>query len=249
MCGVCGCGDTATGLTGHKHVFNQPATRLIRLEQDILSKNNQFATENRQLFQRQGILALNILSSPGSGKTSLLVETIQQLKTEFRIAVIEGDQQTSLDAERIQATGVPALQINTGKACHLEADRIAQAWETLAVSQAQLLLIENVGNLVCPAGFDLGETRRVVVLSVTEGEDKPLKYPDMFHGADLLVLNKVDLLPHLDFDVERCLAYVRQINPQLNIVQLSAKTTDGMPAWLDWLRQQQRAVAQTCLGA
>lgn len=244
MCGVCGCGDESHIAKKHVHVFAQPAPRVIQLELDILSKNNQFAAENRRQFQEQSVLALNLVSSPGSGKTSLLVETIKQLQAEYAIAVIEGDQQTSCDAERIQATGVPAIQINTGKGCHLEADRIGQAWQSLQAQAPNLLFIENVGNLVCPSGFDLGEAHKVVILSVTEGEDKPLKYPDMFHAADLMLLNKIDLLPYLDFDVERCLAYALQVNPRLQILLLSAKTAEGMPAWLDWIKRQQLKLKQ-----
>lgn len=238
MCGVCGCGDDSQATRKHVHVFAQPAPRVIQLELDILSKNNLFAAENRRQFQEQAVLALNLVSSPGSGKTTLLVETIQSLQADYAIAVIEGDQQTSCDAERIRATGVPAIQINTGKGCHLEADRIGQAWQNLQSCSPDMLFIENVGNLVCPSGFDLGEAHKVVILSVTEGEDKPLKYPDMFHAADLMLLNKIDLLPYLDFDVERCLAYARQVNPALQILLVSAKTAEGMPAWLDWIKQQ-----------
>ena len=239
MCGVCGCADNSETAKKHVHVFGQAAPRLIQLELDILSKNNQYAAENRRQFQEQSVLALNLVSSPGSGKTSLLVETIKQLQADYAIAVIEGDQQTDCDAERILATGVPAIQINTGKGCHLEADRIGQAWQSIRSQNPELLFIENVGNLVCPSGFDLGEAHKVVILSVTEGEDKPLKYPDMFHAADLMLLNKIDLLPYLDFDVERCLTYARQVNPHLQILLLSAKTSEGMPAWLDWLKQEQ----------
>ena len=238
MCGVCGCGDDSQTTRKHVHVFAQPAPRVIQLELDILSKNNLFAAENRRQFQEQAVLTLNLVSSPGSGKTTLLVETIHSLQADYAIAVIEGDQQTSFDAERIRATGVPAIQINTGKGCHLEADRIGQAWQNLQSCSPDMLFIENVGNLVCPSGFDLGEAHKVVILSVTEGEDKPLKYPDMFHAADLMLLNKIDLLPYLDFDVERCLAYARQVNPALQILLVSAKTAEGMSAWLDWIKQQ-----------
>ena len=245
MCGVCGCSDDSHAPKKHAHVFGQAAPRLIQLELDILSKNNQFAAENRRQFREHSVLALNLVSSPGSGKTTLLVETIKQLQADSTIAVIEGDQQTSCDAERIQATGVPAIQINTGKGCHLEADRIGQAWQSLQSQNPELLFIENVGNLVCPSGFDLGEAHKVVILSVTEGEDKPLKYPDMFHAADLMLLNKIDLLPYLDFDVGRCLSYAKQVNPRLQILLLSAKTAEGMPAWLDWIKQQQLEHNQT----
>ena len=236
MCGICGCGD---GPSRHAAVFGGPNIRRIQVEQDILGKNNQFAEENRRQFAEHGVLVLNLVSSPGSGKTTLLTETIAQLQTECAIGVIEGDQQTRLDADRIQATGVPAVQINTGKGCHLEAERVGQAWQVLRPHKLGCLFIENVGNLVCPAGFDLGEAHKVVILSVTEGEDKPLKYPDMFNAASLLVLNKIDLLPYVDFDVDRCIAYARQINPDIAVVQVSAKTNQGLLDWLAWIKHQQ----------
>jgi hydrogenase nickel incorporation protein HypB len=187
---------------------------------------------------------LNLLSSPGSGKTSLLIQTIEQLKNSQAVAVIEGDQQTSRDAERIRATGVPALQLNTGKGCHLDAPMVGHAVEQLQPASNGILFIENVGNLVCPAGFDLGEARKVVILSVTEGEDKPLKYPDMFHAADLLLLNKIDLLPHLDFDLQQCIANARRINPGIEIIQLSARSGEGINDWLAWLKRQYTAITQ-----
>ena len=208
---------------------------MVRIEQDILGKNNEYAQANRELFQREGVLALNLVSSPGSGKTSLLTATIERLQGRMPVSVIEGDQQTSNDADRIRATGAPAVQVNTGKGCHLDAHMIGHAVEHLKLQGRGLLLIENVGNLVCPSAFDLGEAHKVVILSVTEGEDKPLKYPDMFHASDLMVLNKVDLLPYVDFDVERCIEYARRINPKLEVLQVSARTGDGMEAWLDWL--------------
>jgi hydrogenase nickel incorporation protein HypB len=210
-------------------------SRLISLEQDILAKNDAFAAANRRLFAAAGIFTLNLMSSPGSGKTTLLVETLKALKGELTAAVIEGDQQTSADAERIRATGVPALQINTGKGCHLDAQMITQAVGRLNVAAGSALFIENVGNLVCPAGFDLGEAAKVVVLSVTEGEDKPLKYPNMFAAADLLVVTKTDLLPYLDFDVAAMLANARKIKPGLQVIQTSAKTGEGMADWLAWV--------------
>lgn len=214
-----------------------PEARRVQIEQDILSKNNQFAAENRRFFAHHGIFALNLLSSPGSGKTTLLVQTILALRARCAIAVIEGDQQTSNDAKRIRATGAPAIQINTGKGCHLEAAMVATALTRLQPQPHSLLMIENVGNLVCPASFDLGEAHKVVVLSVTEGEDKPLKYPDMFRAASLLVLNKIDLLPYLQFDVAACLANARRVNPDIHIIQLSATSGQGMPEWLDWLER------------
>ena len=209
--------------------------RMVKIERDILAKNDAFARDNRRAFASLGIFAVNVVSSPGSGKTSLLVKTIEALKERMPVAVIEGDQQTSNDADRIRATGAPAIQINTGKGCHLDAHAVGHALETLAPDRGAALFIENVGNLVCPAAFDLGEARRVVVFSATEGEDKPLKYPDMFASADLMLLNKADLLPHLDFDVGRCLANALRINPNLQTLIVSAKTGEGVPAFAAWI--------------
>ncbi|MEJ8815639.1 hydrogenase nickel incorporation protein HypB [Variovorax ureilyticus] len=221
--------------------------RTIRLEADILGENNRIAAQNRRHFEAHAVTALNLLSSPGSGKTTLLCATIDALHRRaegLSVSVIEGDQQTSFDAERIRATGAPAIQVNTGKGCHLDAPMVAEAFARLHShdhhhghphDSGSLLFIENVGNLVCPALWDLGEAAKVVVLSVTEGEDKPLKYPDMFAAADLMVLNKIDLLPHLRFDVERCIAGARRVNPRLEVIQLSATTGEGMERWLDWL--------------
>ena len=211
---------------------------MVQIEQDILGKNNQYAEANRQLFRDQVILALNLVSSPGSGKTSLLTRSIDDLKEELPIAVIEGDQQTANDAERIRETGVRALQINTGKGCHLDAHMVGHAMDSLQLENNSLLFIENVGNLVCPAAFDLGEAHKVAILSVTEGEDKPLKYPDMFHAADLMILNKTDLLPYLDFDVEKCIEFARRVNPDIEVLQLSAKSGEGMDAWYQWIRSR-----------
>ena len=208
---------------------------MVRIEQDILGKNNAYANSNREHFRRHGILALHLVSSPGSGKTSLLTLTIERLQGRYPVSVIEGDQQTSNDAERIRATGAPAVQVNTGKGCHLDAHMIGHAVEHLKLARRGLLLIENVGNLVCPSAFDLGEAHKVVILSVTEGEDKPLKYPDMFNASDLMILNKIDLLPYVDFDVERCIEYARRVNPRLEVLQVSARTGEGMDAWLAWL--------------
>lgn len=208
---------------------------MVRIERDILSRNNQYAEANRRYLAEHAILALNMVSSPGSGKTTLLIQTIRALQQTRPIFVIEGDQQTDQDAERIRATGVSALQINTGKGCHLDAQMIEQALHQLAPDEHSLLLIENVGNLVCPAAFDLGEAHKVVVLSVTEGEDKPLKYPDMFRAASLMLLNKCDLLPYLNFDPALAIQYARRVNPSLQIIQISATSGEGMPAWLDWI--------------
>ena len=224
--------------------------RAIKLETDILGENNRIARHNRQHFEGHGVTALNLVSSPGSGKTTLLCATIEALKMrqpDLQLAVIEGDQQTSFDADRIRATGAPAVQINTGKGCHLDAPMVAQAFAQLHAHAQQhdhghahddapsLLFIENVGNLVCPAVWDLGEAAKVAILSVTEGEDKPLKYPDMFAASTLMVLNKIDLLPHVRFDVARCIELARRVNPTIQVIQLSATTGEGMSLWLDWL--------------
>jgi hydrogenase nickel incorporation protein HypB len=219
-------------------VRKDDATRIVRLEQDILAKNDAHAAGNRRCFKEHRILALNLVSSPGSGKTALLVRTLDMLKGKLPLAVIEGDQQTDNDAERIRATGVEAIQINTGKGCHLDAQMIEHAMQQMTLPQDGMLFIENVGNLVCPAAFDLGEAAKVAVLSVTEGEDKPLKYPDMFRAAKLLLLNKCDLLPHLDFDVARAEEYARRVNPSIEIIRLSAKSGEGMEDWLAWLAAQ-----------
>ena len=223
----------------HAHAPGLSQARMVQIERDILSKNDAYAADNRRRLSERGIYAVNLVSSPGSGKTTLLVETIQRIRERFNgrvpIAVVEGDQQTTTDADRIRATGAPAIQVNTGKGCHLDAHMIGHALERLALADDSLLLIENVGNLVCPAAFDLGEACKVVILSVTEGEDKPLKYPNMFDAARLMLLNKVDLLPHLRFDLDACLGYARRVNPGLQVLQVSATTGQGMDAWLDWL--------------
>jgi hydrogenase nickel incorporation protein HypB len=234
--------------------------RAIKLETDILGANNRVAQDNRAHFESHGVTALNFVSSPGSGKTTLLCVTIDALKArspDVRVAVIEGDQQTSFDADRIRATGAPAIQVNTGKGCHLDAPMVAEAFARLHTHHdhdhdhahgdghhdhthshghaQELLFIENVGNLVCPAVWDLGEAAKVAILSVTEGEDKPLKYPDMFAASQLMILNKTDLLPHVKFDVARCIELARRVNPTIEIIQLSATTGEGMDAWLHWL--------------
>jgi hydrogenase nickel incorporation protein HypB len=207
---------------------------MVRIEQDILAKNAAFAARNRRLFAEHGVFAVNLVSSPGSGKTTLLARTIADLRIRRPIVVIEGDQQTSRDAERIRAAGAPAIQINTGKGCHLDAHGVGHALEELPLERGTLLLIENVGNLVCPAAFDLGEAHKVAILSVTEGEDKPLKYPDMFAASDLLLLSKIDLLPYLRFDVARCRDYARRVNPRIEILALSAESGEGLDAWYEW---------------
>ncbi len=281
MCVVCGCSDHVEGAAvaapaapaalqvnpanGDLHfgagaarvsVPGMSQARAIKLETDILGANNRVAAHNRAHFHAHGVTALNLVSSPGSGKTTLLCATIEALKARapgLHVAVIEGDQQTSFDADRIRATGAPAIQVNTGKGCHLDAPMVAEAFARLHShhgdhhdhdhhhhhhDEHSLLFIENVGNLVCPAVWDLGEAAKVAILSVTEGEDKPLKYPDMFAAASLMVLNKTDLLPHVRFDVARCIELARRVNPGIEVIQLSATTGDGMDAWLHWLDHQ-----------
>jgi hydrogenase nickel incorporation protein HypB len=218
-------------------------SRAIKIEQNVLGENNRYAARNRAHFAGHALLALNLVSSPGSGKTTLLCATIHALRERaprLALGVIEGDQQTSHDAERIRAAGAPAIQINTGKGCHLDAQMVGEAFERLpmhadALDAGGVLFIENVGNLVCPAMWDLGEAAKVAILSVTEGEDKPLKYPDMFAAARLMILNKTDLLPYVDFDVERCIEYARRVNPAIEVLQLSARSGQGMDGWLDWI--------------
>lgn len=229
------------------HAPGLSQSKMVQIERDILSKNDAYAAQNRQRLQGRGILSLNLVSSPGSGKTALLVRTIASLAGR-QLAVIEGDQQTSVDAERIRATGADAIQINTGKGCHLDAAMVGRALDGLALQDDGLLFIENVGNLVCPAAFDLGEAAKVVVLSVTEGEDKPLKYPDMFQAARLLLLNKCDLLPYLEFDVGLAIANARRVNPAIEVIQVSARTGEGFAQWLDWLDAEQASLKQPARG-
>ncbi len=226
--------DFGSGIAG-VHVPGLSQERIVRIERDILSKNDAYARDNRATLRAKRVLALNLVSSPGSGKTTLLVRTIEDIKESLPVFVIEGDQQTSNDAERIRATGAPAIQINTGKGCHLDAHMVGHALESLELKEGGALFIENVGNLVCPAAFDLGEAHKVVVLSVTEGEDKPLKYPDMFAAADLMLLNKSDLLPHLSFDMGKCLANALRVNPHLQTLVVSATTGEGMAAFYAWI--------------
>ncbi|MDH3460545.1 MAG: hydrogenase nickel incorporation protein HypB [Burkholderiaceae bacterium] len=284
MCVVCGCGEPGQSAVAparahaaaleapvHSHagldygagparvsVPGMSPQRVIKLEADVLGENNCVAQHNRRHFESHGVTALNLLSSPGSGKTSLLCATIAALRKRapaMEVAVIEGDQQTSFDADRIRATGAQAIQVNTGKGCHLDALMVRDAFARLALHTGShshhhshhhsherdhaharsLLFIENVGNLVCPAMWDLGEAAKVVILSVTEGEDKPLKYADMFAAAKVMVLSKIDLLPHLHFDVGRCVAYARRVNPHIEVLQLSASTGQGMKEWLAWV--------------
>ncbi len=261
MCSTCGCGSHDVLIGGkrpvrgsgsitfrkakaapeHEHPQEDTTTsRVIQVERDLLARNDSFADANRRLLTGRGIFALNLVSSPGSGKTTLLVKTIAALQGKLPLAVIEGDQQTENDAARIRAAGAPAIQINTGRGCHLDAQMTGQAIAQLDLADDGLLLIENVGNLVCPAAFDLGEAHKVVILSVTEGEDKPLKYPDMFRAADLMLLNKCDLLPYLEFDAELAISYAHRINPDLKVIRISAVSGEGMGAWLNWIEAGSR---------
>jgi len=217
---------------GHSHTHG----KVIQIEQDVLTSNNLLAERNRGFFEAKNILTLNLVSSPGSGKTTLLEKTITDLKSELTFSVIEGDQQTMNDANRINATGAPVIQINTGNGCHLDADMINNAVKQLNVADNAVLIIENVGNLVCPSLFDLGEAYRIVVISVTEGDDKPLKYPNMFHTSDVCIINKIDLLPYVDFKVEKAKEYALQVNHHLQFFEVSAKTGQGMDKWYQWLK-------------
>jgi hydrogenase nickel incorporation protein HypB len=219
---------------------------MIAVEQDILSENNRLAAKNRGAFAELDVLALNLMSAPGSGKTTLLVRTIEDLRGRVPVGVIEGDQETSVDADRIRACGTKAVQINTGKGCHLDARMIARALPELAPRLGSIVFIENVGNLVCPAAFDLGEAARVVLLSVTEGDDKPLKYANMFATAELLLITKIDLLPYVPFDVERCSSLARRVNPQIEILPVSASSGEGLRLWYDWMEHRRSAVRALC---
>lgn len=230
-----GCGEAGA------HAPGMTQRRMLEIEMDVLDKNNRLAAVNRAAFAASQHLALNLVSSPGSGKTTLLTETLNRLKDRVACAVIEGDQQTVNDAARIRATGTPAIQVNTGKGCHLDAQMILDARARLPLAAGGILFIENVGNLVCPASFDLGERHKVAVLSVTEGEDKPLKYPHMFAAATLMILNKIDLLPYLNFDVDQCMKWAREVNPNIEILCVSATRGDGMESWLAWLERQRCA--------
>ncbi|HEC42539.1 MAG TPA: hydrogenase accessory protein HypB [Bacteroides sp.] len=264
MCDTCGCGqgkatilkpgeensknhgktththDGETHTHDHSHSHDHSHPRKVKIEQDVLGKNNLLAERNRGFFQAKNILALNLVSSPGSGKTSLLERTIKEKGKELTFFIIEGDQQTMNDANRIAKVGAPVVQVNTGEGCHLDADMVNRAVQRLEVADKAVLMIENVGNLVCPAMFDLGESSRVVIISTTEGEDKPLKYPYMFRSSNLCIINKTDLLPYLDFDVEKAREYALQINPDLKIIELSVKSGEGMDQWYDWLKQEMK---------
>ncbi len=255
MCESCGCGQPGENVTfrkpgekeehthshthgDHDHDHNHSESREIVIEQNILQKNDLLAERNRGYFEAKNIFTVNLVSSPGSGKTSLLEKTIMVLKDKYSLYIIEGDQQTMLDANRIEKAGAPVIQINTGAGCHLDAGMINKAAKSLEIKDNSILLIENVGNLVCPAMFDLGESKRVVIVSVTEGEDKPIKYPDMFQSSDICVINKTDLLPYVDFNVEKFREYACQVNSDLKFFELSAKTEEGMEQWIRWLQEK-----------
>lgn len=268
MCTTCGCGHDEPVVYSpdgaepphhhHNHTHNRahdhgPPTETVTLEQKVLAKNDAIAERNRDWLIRRGVLALNLTSSPGAGKTTLLERSVRELSAQRPVCVIEGDQETVLDAERIRAAGARAVQVNTGAGCHLDADMVRRALDELEPEIGSVVFIENVGNLVCPAMFDLGEAAKVVVVSVTEGADKPLKYPHMFAAASLVVINKMDLLPYVDFDVDTCMAATRALNPSAQIVTLSATTGEGMASWYDWVARHDAgprhgdAVAQAAL--
>jgi hydrogenase nickel incorporation protein HypB len=238
MCATCGCGPGAHHHEhDHSHSHKHPhGKKVVDVEMDILHENNLLAERNRGFFEGRNILAINLVSSPGSGKTSLLERTLIDLKGKMNFAVIEGDQQTANDADRIHATGTKVTQINTGKGCHLDSHMVMHAIQGMRLQPESVLFIENVGNLVCPAMFDLGEKERVVVISVTEGEDKPIKYPDMFHSSTLCIINKTDLLPYVQFNVEKAREYARKVNPSLEIIELSCTSGEGVTAWYQWLK-------------
>jgi len=224
--------------TAGVHVAGYTQTEIVQIERNILSRNDGYAEHNKRLLDDLGVLALNLVSSPGSGKTTLLTSTIKALIRELPVAVIEGDQETANDADRIRETGAAAVQINTGRGCHLDAHMVGHAFENLPLESGGVLFVENVGNLVCPASFNLGEDHKVTILSVTEGEDKPLKYPDMFAVSDLVILSKIDLLPHLEFDIERCIDYAKRVNPEIEVIKLSAMSGEGLTDWLDWIKRR-----------
>ena len=267
MCATCGCGGASPIASHHlphdhhSHDHDDPlhhlqhrhdasptqlvwdqegGKRIVQLTHDILGKNKRFAEKNRQYLRSLGVPAFNLVSSPGAGKTTLLAHSIRDASNRAAIAVIEGDQHTSHDAQCVAAAGAQAIQINTGKGCHLDAHMVGHAMEKLTLTSASLLFIENVGNLVCPADFDLGETRRVVLLSVVEGDDKPLKYPHIFASADLLLLTKMDLLPYVSFDVTQCIQHARHMQPAIEVICLSTRTGAGLKPWYDWIADQRR---------
>lgn len=266
MCGTCGCSEESAGTRivmlreddapdhghphphphshPHPHPHEHPGTRpdgsgeTVTIEQKVLAKNDVLADRNRAWMTERAVVAVNVMSSPGAGKTTLLERTITDLAGRRPVAVIEGDQETLLDADRIRRTGCAVVQVNTGAGCHLDAEMMRDALTELSPAEGSLLMVENVGNLVCPALFDLGERTKVVIISVTEGTDKPLKYPYMFAAADLILINKADLLPYVDFDVEQCTRYARSVNPDVRVLTLSATTGEGLAHWYDWLAEQ-----------
>jgi hydrogenase nickel incorporation protein HypB len=246
MCATCGCdseGNVTMHEPGHHHDHHDHHAehshkKVVDVEKDILHENNLLAERNRGYFEAKNILALNLVSSPGSGKTALLERTLTDLKGELDFVVIEGDQQTTNDADRIHATGTKVVQINTGKGCHLDAHMVLHAVQGMKPNANSVLFIENVGNLVCPAMFDLGEKERVVIISVTEGDDKPLKYPDMFHSSTLCIINKTDLLPYVPFDIEKVKANAKKVNHQLEIIEVSCTNGEGLHQWYDWLKSK-----------
>ena len=228
-------GHAHGGLHSHAHRHGHEGVRILKLGTSVFEENAKHADENRRYLRERSVRMLNLVSSPGAGKTTLLARSIEDLKHHFAISVIEGDQQTSRDAERIAATGIAAVQINTGKACHLDAQMVGRALEALDIAKGSILFVENVGNLVCPAEFDLGEEKRVAMISVTEGDDKPLKYPSIFASSDLMIITKTDLLPYVDFDPEACIRYAKRLKPSMEIVKTSAKTGEGLEEWYDWV--------------
>ena len=240
MCIDCGCAEKHTHNHDHRHDHDHDhgTARTISVGESLLAKNDRLAAGNRRLFTEHNLLVLNLVSSPGSGKTTLLEKTLADLQEKFSFAVLEGDQQTANDADRIAATGVPVHQINTGAGCHLDAHMVGHGVEHFDLAKTDILMIENVGNLVCPASFDLGEDLKIAVLSTTEGEDKPAKYPQMFRAAKVMIINKIDLLPHLDFDIDKCRDYALQVNPCLTIFELSCRSGEGLEAWYAWLEEQ-----------
>lgn len=240
MCATCGCGtDDHEHTHDHHHEHNHSHTKtIVDVEKDVLYENNLLAERNRGYFEAKNILALNLVSSPGSGKTSLLEKTLTDLKNELECAVIEGDQQTTNDADRIHATNTKVTQINTGKGCHLDAHMVLHAVQDMKLKNNSVLFIENVGNLICPAMFDLGERERVVIISVTEGDDKPLKYPDMFHTSSLCIINKVDLLPYVPFNMDKVKENAKKVNPNLEILEVSCTSGEGLQQWYSWLKSK-----------
>lgn len=266
MCGTCGCGTGENGVSiqnpkevkahehhhhhhhhdghshshehSHDHHHEHSHKTVIELEQDILQQNEVMAARNKGYFEAKNIFALNLVSSPGSGKTSILEKTLSDLKNDIPFYVIEGDQQTLNDANRIDALDIPVIQINTGKGCHLESDMVYDAVKQLNMNDDSILMIENVGNLVCPSMFNLGESKRVVIISTTEGEDKPIKYPDMFHSSDICIINKIDLLPYVNINIDKLKEYALQVNPNLLFFEVSATTGEGMETWYNWLKSQ-----------